>query len=150
MILDFLSTFSYHPHPGHPRHPRQRPVSCCAKCEGFSILSKSGSSGSSSGSTWEVSRGIQKGETMGRLMKSGKIMEKVRLISMSFCGKHVGKWMEIETWAMNINLRQLETETGMISIVFLVLDIPGTILCIQLLDMTPFHWVLSPMLHFTA
>jgi len=42
---------------------------------------------------------------MGRLMKSEKMMEKVRLLRNVLKGKHVGKWMEIETWAMNINPR---------------------------------------------
>jgi hypothetical protein len=69
--------------------------------------------------------------------------------------KHVGKWMKTETWAMNINLRQLETETGMISIVFWCLTSLGPShvsngTSITLLDMTPFRLVLSPMLHLTA
>jgi len=112
---------------------RQRPVSCCAKCEGFSILSKSGSSGSSSGSTCRTAGSATYGDPMGRpwegWWKSGKMMEKVRLISMSLetCGEMDENW----DLGHEYQLEAIGNWDGHDFNSFLVLDISGTIPCIQ-------------------
>ena len=129
MILLFFGHI-FVPSPPSPAPALALPVSCCAKCEGFSILSKSGSSGSSPGSTWVSHLWGSYGPWEG-WWNLRKWWKKSGCYEMSWRGNMWGNGWKLRLGPWISTREAIGNWDGHDFNSFLMLDISGTIPCIQ-------------------